>query len=384
MMNKDTEYIVTADSHIGSISDSYIEKNGLERSVNEVFRQLDSIIDYAIQRKKTKDVVILHNGDLFDDNHPAMRYIRMLIERLNRLEENAIHIFLLVGNHDANNAGDSALSPIVKIKYKYIHVVSNIESYQNNKLNFIFIPHLVKSQFAIKDRDDFKEFIENHIKEKTSELIRPECSNIICGHLQYKNALTGSEERMLKGGINFFPDIEKSKIKLVLLGHIHKRQILKYGKIPIFYSGGIKYEDFDERNDDKGFLTFDSSLEVEFKDLEVQKFKQIEVDLVTKDTIDLDEVKVKKSVNGKIIKLIINMSEGNKNKININEIYEIFSKYCFVSKMERNIVKSNKKKIKVQTYSPKEIFKAYVDKNVKEIDKKDVLKHGLDILEEVS
>lgn len=382
--NNATEYIVIGDSHIGSVSDSYLESNGLERSVNEAFKQFDTVIDYAEERAKHNRVVILHTGDVFDDNHPSMAYIRMFIERLNRIEELGILTFLLVGNHDANNSGDSALSPILKIKYRNIKVINEMVSAIDGKdINFIFIPHLVKSQFKIKDKDDFKSFVEKYIKEKTSELINPEKKNIIVGHLQYQNAVTGSEERMLKGGINIFPDVDKKNISMILLGHIHKRQMLKYGKIPIYYTGSMKVEDFGERDDDKGFLVVNNELETQFHDLNTQKFKQIEIDLIKKETVNLDPEKIEKAVKGKIVKLIINMAEKNKNRININEIYEAFSKYCFVSKIERNIVRSEKEKVKTESYSPKQILKKYIAANVPEKEQSEILKYGIEILDKV-
>ena len=54
--------VIFGDAHIGLASDSHIEENGLESKVNEIFKQLDYIVDYAI---KNKVEYFFHNGDLF-------------------------------------------------------------------------------------------------------------------------------------------------------------------------------------------------------------------------------------------------------------------------------------------------------------------------------
>jgi len=375
------DILITGDGHNDLISNSFIEENGIERSINESFAMLDYMIDYAIN-KKIK--AIIFNGDMFDTSKPLPDYYEMMISRLNKIEflNGKIKLFWVKGNHEASNSRKSALAPISKIQYSNISIVEDICTFEILGIPFVFVPHITKSQ--VKE-GTIEEYILNKVSEQLiSNYKQFKKKSIISGHLHYKNAEIGSESIILRGGINFFPDVDKKLVSKIFLAHIHKRQILKYGNIEIFYSGSTTKQDFGERKDDKGFLVYDSIKdEVNYEDLPCTQLKQINIDFVNKNTIELDSVKIKKSCDGKIIKIVFDISEDNKNKVNTTEIIDEFSKYCYVAKVEKNIIKKEKKKIKIKNYTPIEAFKNYVSKNVSEEDKEDVLNKGKDILEKL-
>ncbi len=106
---------VTSDFHIGNTSDSFLTKDNLLSKVSETFKQIDSIIDYCVD-KKINELFIL--GDIFHTQRPINKYLRLFIERLNRLENSEITTTIILGNHESNLLGESALSPLKKINYK--------------------------------------------------------------------------------------------------------------------------------------------------------------------------------------------------------------------------------------------------------------------------
>lgn len=380
-MNK---IIITADFHIGNLNDSYIDTNGLESKVNETFKQIDYIIDYAVN-KKINNIFIL--GDIFNGKRPLPLYYQMFIERLNILEKNKITTILIYGNHESSNSSEGALSPIDEIGYRYIKVIKDISCDElgdsSNGCRCIYIPHITKNMINVKSNVEYDEVISSHIKKEVSKLLKEDCKNIIMGHLLYKGAISGSEDVLLEGGINLFPEINKKNISKIFLGHVHKSQLLKYGNVDVVYCGSIIRCDFGERTEDKHFVVYDVDKdEYEFEKLDTVDYKQININLIDKDYVDLNEEKIKNSVKDKIVKLVINVSEENRKKVDINEIESIFSKYCFISKKEINVDKKERVDREQISLNPIVVFKRFIEDNIKE-DKAKVLSVGLEIINEL-
>lgn len=377
--------IIVSDLHIGNIRDSVIDDNGLESKINEVFKQIDYIIDYAIEKNINRIFIL---GDIFNFKRPTPLYYSMFFQRLMKLEKNKIKTYLLLGNHDASNSSKSSLEPVKRMGLVNIHVIDSISNYREgvDKTNYIFIPHLTKNEIRKEIGTDEMndDVVHNYLKQKINEKLIGN-NNIIFGHLHYKGATQSSEEIIIQGGINFFPDIDKKRIKKVFLGHIHKFQILKYGNTQIVYIGSIVRCDFGERKDPKGFVVYDDKKnDWDFIELNTIQYKQININLIDKDYIDFDTDKIKKSTEGKVIKIVINVSQENYRKVNYEEIYREFSKYGYLSKVETKIDKHKSKKVNMKSKNPKEILNDYVNKNFK--DNKNlnsILKLGNEIINEV-
>jgi len=386
-MNKKS--IIFSDVHIGNISDSWIEENGKEFKVNETFKQLDFIIDYAIRNKIKK---IFHLGDIYNSKRPAPMYEKMLIERLNKLEKNEIATRLILGNHTSSNSSESALAPISKIDYEYIKAIEKIDTEDNNLATtgivYLYIPHIV--QRIVNEYNKLGEVavdIDGYLKAKIKQCLTRYKNNkvIIMGHMQWKGVVVGSEETLLEGGINIFPEVDKKNILRIFLGHIHKYQMLKWGKIEIVYPGSIVRCNFSERNEDKGFIVYDEDTDDwDFIELDTVKYKQIKINLVDKDVVDLNEEKIKKVAKDKIIKLVIEVAEHNRKRLNFEEIETAFNVWGHVTKRKIDIIRSKKKIQPPSRGEPCDILQNYVNANTEDIKQKEtVLQLGQEILEEV-
>lgn len=341
--------IMTADFHIGQLSDSYIEKNGMERSVNETFNQIDCIIDYAI-KNKIKTIIIA--GDIFEEKNPTAKYYYMFLERLKVLNMKEIETILISGNHDKSNSGISAISPVRNANFENILVYDDIQVKIINNINYIFIPHVVRNQ--LKENEEIIE----HITQMIFEYLDTERKNIVIGHLHYDGAVIGNEQYNLKGGINFFPEVNTRKIKKIFLGHIHKHQRIQKNNTEIIYTGSITRNDFGECEEDKGFLVYDDKTdEVDFVKLDTTKYKIIELNYPGKLTVKPEKY------NNCILKLKINVNEKDRKSLNIAEIESMFNEHNYIAKIEINTVKKAKKGIEINEYNPIEILNRFVDEN---------------------
>lgn len=370
--------IIISDIHIGQISDSFIEKNSLERSINETFSQLDNIIDLAIKNKTR----LFINGDVFEEKNPTALYYKMFIERLKKLDENKVETHIISGNHDKSMSGISAITPVSKMNFNYIFVYDDIESKIIGDINYIFVPHITKGQIGLKDNEDVMEKIHNYIKDKLLECIDNKKTNIVMSHIHYKGAVTGAEDRNIKGGINFFPSVNTRKIKYVFLGHIHKYQIIEMNNTTIYYTGSIVRNDFSECDEKKVFLIFDDeTLEVKTKKIDTTEYKVLLLDFEKEGFSFVPDQEKYKDCQDKIIKIKIRINEDERKKINLEDIEKFFSKFCFVAKKEIEVIKKDKEKIEFTSYNPVDLFNNYIDKNVKDaVTKKWIKEKGKNII----
>lgn len=376
--------IITADWHIGQTSDSFIEENGQERSINETEKQMYCILDYAI-KNKIKKINIL--GDIFETQNPISKYNEIFNKFLKKCNSLGIEIILVAGNHCQNNSGGvSSISPVKKMNFENISVFDEkIESYTFGDINYITIPHLTKKQMGIENIKNYESGQKKYIKDEVLKNIKKDKKNIIFTHIHIKDGVIGSEQKRLRGGINIFPKISSGKIDFIFSGHLHSYQTIKMENINCFYPGSITRNDFSECKEDKGFIVFDNEkLSVDFVKLKTTDYKVVKINLIEKGNINLNEEKVKKSVNKKIVKIIIDISEDNKKRINLEDILNIFSKYCFVAKTEVNVIKKEIKISEIKSYNPIDVFKSHIKNNVENKEQRIfVLNKGVEILTEL-
>lgn len=364
-------WILISDIHLGQISDSFIESNGLERSINETLKQLDVVINFCIENKTLLFIL----GDIFEDKNPTARLWDLLNARLLKLEQAGIITWLLGGNHDSNNSSVSALEPICNMNYKNIKVVTEMESYVIENKNVIFLPHLLKSKY--KTDEEIQKVMCEFVQKNLDDYM----DNYIMAHLQYKDAISGHEAKIMKGGINLFPEIDESKIKNIFLGHLHTRQTLKRNKI--WYCGSITRNDFSERDDAKGFIfnDFEHGI-IKFMDLDTTAYLQVEI-TVEKDGKLVQDVKPKDCKDA-VIKLIIHCDDYSRKMFNIDDIVKSYNEFGYVSLFEIDVEKQEKKEVEVKDYNPLTYFQGYTKANVKDDKQQEaVLQEGLEILEKV-
>ena len=155
--------IITSDWHLGQLSDSFIEENGQERSVNETVKQFDNILNYAVINKIKR---IFIAGDIFENKNPIAKYNELFNVWLKYTNRLGIEVIINSGNHDANNSGSSATSPIKEMNFDNVKVFDeDVSSINEKKVNYILIPHLTKNQLKLENIKDYEKEWENRCEE---------------------------------------------------------------------------------------------------------------------------------------------------------------------------------------------------------------------------
>jgi exonuclease SbcD len=377
--------IYLADIHIGQLSDSFVEENGQERSVNETIRQLYNILNYAIENKIKKINIA---GDIFENQNPAAKYYELFNKWVKKVNKAGIQLIIVAGNHDQNNSGSSAIAPLRESNYPNIKVFDKgVDVYfdPNTCINYIIIPHLTKSQLGLENVKDYEKQSQKVLLKEIKKRVDKVSKNVIITHIHAAGAMIGAEQRKMKGGINFLPNLKNLGVDIIFSGHLHSHQKVKIGGVDLWYPGSIVRNDFAETKEDKGFLVFDTeSFLVEFVKLDTTEYKEFKINLTKKGFISLNEEKVKKSVEEKVVKISIDVDEDNKKGMNLEDIISVFSKYCYVARTEINTIKNEKESQEIKSYNPLEIFKDYTEENVEDKKQRTFVKNeGVKILEEV-
>ena len=228
-MQKSVRFIHTADLHLGSTLHYTGEpvgrvKNILDTAVKKVFKRIcDAALEYKV------DFMII-SGDLFDEKQQSIAANEYFYNQCKRLNEEAINIYIISGNHDASWKIDRLFDPPenvclmgaeeVEIKEfrddkgdKIAHIMG--QSYRGNS-----DPRKMYSSYTPPDEATW------NIGLLHSQLDPNNTSYVPCSY----------QDLCSKDDLHYWG-----------LGHIHQSRILQKGFPSIVYSGIPQGRDFGEQ-----------------------------------------------------------------------------------------------------------------------------------------
>ncbi|MFA5759782.1 MAG: hypothetical protein WC942_10560, partial [Clostridia bacterium] len=176
------------------------------------------------------------------------------------------------------------------------------EVVNNQAITFLVIPHLWK----YTDESTLKE-IQDKIKEFSQ--IKDDSKKIILGHFTLEGSQVSDSFTILKGQSDFILNLgifENSGANYILLGHIHKPQVLTCGKSIAHYSGSIEHVTWGEIKNELGFWLVNNWGIPEFIPLKTRP-KQI----LLPEELSSILTKNKEELKGKLIQVLINSTNSN-------------------------------------------------------------------------
>ena len=366
--------ITFADAHIGISTYSTIDpKTNLNTRVLDSLNGIDQIINYA---EENNIKYILFAGDMFKNALPSPTLVREINKRIKASAEKGIKWIIQDGNHDVSplETAKSALDPLSTLKVENVEHTRFEKTYMiDNNIRVLVLPTYTT-----------QEEVEN-ILSKYNDNIK----TIVMGHFTSLNAklndwLIASNEDAID--IKIF---QKPNILAVVLGHLHKHQILNTNPLSYYCSSTIR-TDFNEEHDKKGFvvLDIDNNYNVSyiFKEIKTQEFLSVKMDLVGEDDAQANVMAylnhIKNDLNNKVVRVQLTLDKEN--NINDNEILEFLknnnvSYIANISKIFDREQLIRNKDINEQI-TEEEALREYFKDN---FDKDEIIKLGISIINEM-
>ena len=304
--------ITFADAHIGISTYSTIDpKTNLNTRVLDSLNGIDQIINYA---EENNIKYILFAGDMFKNALPSPTLVREINKRIKASAEKGIKWIIQDGNHDVSplETAKSALDPLSTLKVENVEHTRFEKTYMiDNNIRVLVLPTYTT-----------QEEVEN-ILSKYNDNIK----TIVMGHFTSLNAklndwLIASNEDAID--IKIF---QKPNILAVVLGHLHKHQILNTNPLSYYCSSTIR-TDFNEEHDKKGFvvLDIDNNYNVSyiFKEIKTQEFLSVKMDLVGEDDAQANVMAYLNHIKNDLINKVVRvqLTLDKENNIDDNEILE--------------------------------------------------------------
>ena len=366
--------ITFADAHIGISTYSTIDpKTNLNTRVLDSLNGIDQIINYA---EENNIKYILFAGDMFKNALPSPTLVREINKRIKASAEKGIKWIIQDGNHDVSplKTAKSALDPLSTLKVENVEHTRFEKTYMiDNNIRVLVLPTYTT-----------QEEVEN-ILSKYNDNIK----TIVMGHFTSLNAklndwLIASNEDAID--IKIF---QKPNILAVVLGHLHKHQILNTNPLSYYCSSTIR-TDFNEEHDKKGFvvLDIDNNYNVSyiFKEIKTQEFLSVKMDLVGEDDAQANVMAYLNHIKNDLINKVVRvqLTLDKENNIDDNEILEFLknnnvSYIANISKIFDREQLIRNKDINEQI-TEEEALREYFKDNS---DKDEIIKLGISIINEM-
>lgn len=291
--------LVTGDWHIGVTQYGVIDSDGNNSRLVDIESVLNQIVDHGISA--SIDMLVC-TGDIFHTNRPTVHEQLVFFRLLKRLEGAPFKSRFIIGNHDYNS----------KLGFKHaLGLFTNM-----------YEPTGGDDHIVIYDKTSWEYFEDDagilavcfypyHGQQPDYATVKhgTYAKAVVC-HSHLEGAVVGAEPFEIKSdSVTRFSDLP---VDFVWAGHFHKPQLLSQKPIA-FYPGSIQAVDFNERNDTKGVVIFDTvTHDMRTLPVHCRQLVQIDIDAtaapveLTNDMLD--------SVAECIVKVNVTLSEDDADK----------------------------------------------------------------------
>lgn len=244
-----------SDTHLG------VRQYNLDERENDVYNAFEQVIDRVIEERAD---ILIHSGDLFDSPVPPIKALYVFKNTMRRLN-GKVRVYTVLGDHDRPKRRGMPPHKLFDLR---ILGVSGLEFEEVNGVLIAGISNL-RGRMVELLKEELKKF--DLIAEKYKK-------SILIAHQAIDKFLPFEGDYELK------EDDLPRKATYYAFGHIHSRQILKFGKGLFAYSGSTEIMRKDEIpswiKNGKGFYIVDldgDEPSIEKLDLEIRPQFEIEV-----------------------------------------------------------------------------------------------------------
>jgi len=354
----------------------------------DIRTRLFELLNVAESRK----LPLIIAGDIFDKENPPSWAHDLFNEFLDEAQRREVRLIIIPGNHDCGAVWSALM--VARRLYDFptstiTIVMDNPYVFEYDKMSVCIFPHLPKRRHS--------EIIEKYgtIKEFVKDCTGKTSFDVLITHAHVDGAVSSSETELMESGTALhFVANDWPTFKIGVFGHVHKHQHLSVKRSTIIYPGSLIMCDYGERKDEKGFVTLKRKGKLVDWSFEkytssVTQYKQIKIDLLTKDEFKVSDKQLK-TLSGYLIKIVVHTDDLA--KVDEVEIRKLFNKYSYVVRFERVHYQAGKTSIESDTedvifsgVAYDKLLKSWIDKKegISDRIKKLALKLGKEVLNNV-
>lgn len=289
--------IVEADLHLGKVQDT-IEKDGYPSRAIDVYNRLREGIIAAELLKE--DFVLA--GDVYDSTTPSPWMIDLFMDAMRFATEIGVRVVVIPGNHDCGVQFNS-LMYMENTNPNVVFVDTPQIITIDKDACALMLPHVSRQvmEGMVNDHGSYAGAVQVMLDEMGVTIV-----DYIIGHAHVTGAKNASDIEIESGDALHFDTKDYPKFTRAVFGHIHQPQTLKKDKI--LYTGPVVTNSFDEAEIEKGMVhIWERGDKFEFLPFKtpVTEYKHVIIDLVSKDDVDLDPIKIANLVKNRLVKLSV-------------------------------------------------------------------------------
>jgi DNA repair exonuclease SbcCD nuclease subunit len=367
------ELVVAGDFHLGLTSDSVLV-DGIPSRLSDTRVRLREAIELA---SNDEDRTLIIVGDLFNKVLLDPMTVEAAMDCFHYAEEKLTRIFLIPGNHDCDVKW-RATTLAKEFRHASLTAVHEPELLvKNNKEIGFFLPHMPRSREMdfLSVRGSYKKFMEDAVKKFSPSVLRKK--HALFGHAHMKGATNAAGFDISGYGsgtaMDFVPKEFPSFFSVVILGHVHRHQVISTNKgYDVLYTGPAITTNFSEAEIEKGCIKLNSKTHewkfIPYKS-KVHEYRHVKINLVDRKGLpNLDEEKIKRTLSGKLLKITV----FARSAFQVDEagLKKVFNKYATVMRMEYKIessrsavVKEGKGVIPIESLNHTSLLRSFVKKS---------------------
>lgn len=390
---------IIGDSHFGASYNmgSIDPKTQLNTRLLDFSKTFDGIID-KLDKKNVKTVVL--TGDIFETRHPTSAQLNIFSKCIQRAIKLGMEIVINVGNHDQQrNISTTTIDVFAALQLPFLHIYQDIAIHKTDKADIILMPYRDRRMLEAKTNSEAIEIIKNTLEEVSKQSNK---KKIVVGHFMLEKSPEGIDPDSFSLNELVLPIDMFKNFDAVIMGHIHKHEIISHKNPVIMYSGSMEKVSFGEKDHRKVSIIIDPNNIEKFEIMKTNVRNLFEINLdyseekkLFQDTIndkimeDIDSFNRDMSIKRSILKVVIKVKENDlyyvDQQLIRNYVLSKGIKYCTGIHVTSINTRQLRNSAINETLSGKKAFAVYIDGLKHESDsmKKSLLKKADEIIEEV-